>query len=164
MVPLSLSLSLSLVFPSGGLGGRSLWIKGVLIVWVLSLDIRCDVRPTTDNAIYPSLFLKYFASYIHSENFFNTDLVRFTFTVGLTIILSVINYSGLHIVGNLSIVISIISMSPFVIMVFLSIPKIDPSRWTVMPIPEVETDDDGVGFIPTPLFSGVHWRLEAIVE
>ena len=95
---------------------------------------------------------------------FNADLVRFTFTVGLTIILSVISYSGLHIVGNLSIVISIISMSPFVIMVFLSIPKIDPSRWTVMPIPEVETDDDGVGFIPTPLFSGVHWRLEAIVE
>ena len=54
--------------------------------------------------------------------------------VRVVIILSVISYSGLHIAGNLSIVISIISMSPFVIMVFLSIPKIDPSRWTVMPI------------------------------
>ena len=116
------------------------------------------ISGATDNAIYPSLFLKYFASYIHSEDFFNTDLVRFTFTVGLTIVLSTINYSGLHIVGNLSIVISIISMSPFVIMVILAIPKIDTNRWTVMPIQEVETDDDGVGLIPTPLFSGVHWR------
>jgi amino acid transporter len=116
------------------------------------------VSGATDNAIYPSLFLKYFASYIHSESFFDSDLVRFTFTVGLTIVLSVINYSGLHIVGNLSIIISIISMSPFLIMVILSIPKIDPKRWWVMPEQNVQTDDDGVGIVTTPLFDNVHWR------
>jgi amino acid transporter len=116
------------------------------------------ISGATDNAIYPSLFLKYFASYIHSEDFFSTDLVRFTFTVGLTIVLSVINYSGLHIVGNLSIVISIISMSPFLIMVILSIPNIEPRRWMVMPMQDVPTDDDGVGLITTPLFNDVHWR------
>ena len=27
-----------------------------------------------------------------------------------------------------------------------------------MPIQEVQTDDDGVGLLPTPLFAGVHWR------
>lgn len=116
------------------------------------------VSGATDNAIYPSLFLKYIASYMHSESFLSTDLVRFTFTVGITLVLSTINYSGLDIVGNLSILVCIISMSPFVIMVILAIPKLDPNRWMVLPDQDLLEDDDGTGLLTNPAFAGVHWR------
>jgi amino acid transporter len=116
------------------------------------------VSGATDNAIYPSLFLKYIASYMHSEDYFSTDLVRFLFTVGITLVLAVINYSGLDIVGNLSILVSIVSMSPFVILCILSIPKLEPSRWFILPEADIMTDDDGIGLIASPLLAGVHWR------
>jgi amino acid transporter len=116
------------------------------------------VSGATDNAIYPSLFLKYIASYMHSESFLSTDLVRFTFTVAITLGLAAINYTGLDIVGNLSILVCIISMSPFVIMVVLAIPKIDPNRWMVMPDQTLIADDDATGFLTDPFMAGVHWR------
>ena len=43
-------------------------------------------------------------------------------------------------------------------MAILSIPNIDPRRWLVMPEQDVQTDDDGVGLITTPLLDNVHWR------
>jgi amino acid transporter len=120
------------------------------------------VSGATDNAIYPSLFLKYVASYMNSKAFFSADIIRFIFTVGITIVLSLINYSGLHIVGNLSIIICIISMSPFIIMVILSIPTIDPKRWFILPDPSVTAMDgeyDNSGFLLTlPIIAGVQWR------
>lgn len=121
------------------------------------------VSGATDNAIYPSLFLKYVASYLNSKAFFSDDITRFVFTVGITIVLSLINYSGLHIVGNLSIIICIISMSPFIIMVLLSLPTIDPKRWLVMPDPSYLADSnngsDRAGFLFTiPIIYNIQWR------
>lgn len=90
-------------------------------------------------------------------------MTRFIFTVGITIVLSLINYSGLHIVGNLSIIICIISMSPFIIMVLLSLPTIDPNRWLVMPDPSVMTNSndnlENAGFLFTiPVIANIQWR------
>jgi amino acid transporter len=126
------------------------------------------VSGATDNAIYPSLFLKYVASYMNSKAYFGTDMIRFLFTAGITIVLSIINYSGLDIVGNLSIVICIVSMSPFIIMVLLSLPTIDPNRWFILPDPSVtfnDTDDSesasssSNGFLYTlPIIAGISWR------
>jgi amino acid transporter len=96
---------------------------------------------------------------MNSKAFFETDAVRFLFTAGITVVLSLINYTGLDIVGNLSIVICVVSMSPFIIMVLLSIPKLDPNRWLVMPDPILVTNtDDEIGLIATPIMAGVHWR------
>ena len=123
------------------------------------------VSGATDNAIYPSLFLKYVASYLNSKAFFSEDVTRFVFTVAITMVLSLINYSGLHIVGNLSIIICIISMSPFIIMVLLSLPTIDPKRWWVMPDPSVVANSndgatfDSTGFfISLPIMANIQWR------
>ena len=115
------------------------------------------VSGATDNAIYPSLFLSYIASYLNASY---EEWVRFLFTVGITVILSMINYTGIDIVGHLSIIVCIISMSPFVILLICSIPKLDPDRWFILPEAEVQVtdDDDGAGFIPNPAFAGVHWR------
>ena len=84
--------------------------------------------------------------------------MRFLFTVVLTLGLAMVNYSGLDIVGNLSIVVSIVSMSPFVILCILAVPRLDTSRWFILPETGIVTDDDGVGFVTEPAFQGVHWR------
>lgn len=111
----------------------------------------------TDNAIYPSLFLSYVASSLSIQ--FDT-ITRFIFTVVITMVLSIVNYTGLGTVGNLSMVVCVLSLSPFVILFLAAIPKIEPSRWFILPESDstIVTDDDGVGFIAEPLFAGVHWR------
>jgi amino acid transporter len=50
-------------------------------------------------------------------------------------------------------------MSPFVVLFFCSLNKIEPSRWFVLPEANIVTDDDdAAGFVPTPAAAGVHWR------
>lgn len=116
------------------------------------------VSGATDNAIYPALFLSYVADYTKSGAF--TPLVRYVFTAVLTVILSFVNFLGLDIVGNLSIVVCAISMSPFLVLCLLAIPKLEPSRWFIMPEQGILLDDDDQpsGLLPDPSFDGVHWR------
>jgi amino acid transporter len=125
------------------------------------------VAGATDNAIYPSLFLQYLAQYTTSgdDAFFSSDLVRFVFTLIISAVLALINYSGLEIVGTLSMMICVISMSPFVILCIIGLPKIDPQRWLVMPDTNMTNilDDDEIGpssntFLPALTYSGVMWR------
>ena len=113
----------------------------------------------TDNAIYPTLFLHYIAPFI--GNFLIDNIwLRFLFASTMSVVLSAINYLGLEIVGNLSIVVSIVSMSPFVILCLCAIPSLEPSRWMIMPERGITLDDDyhGAGFVAAPLFAGVLWR------
>jgi amino acid transporter len=87
-------------------------------------------------------------------------MTRFCFTVAITAVLSAINYTGLELVGKLSMVVCVISMSPFIILCIFAIPKLDVNRWFVRPDQGIMglEDDDGVGFLPAPLFAGVLWR------
>lgn len=90
-----------------------------------------------------------------------SNAIRFLFTVVITTVLSIINWTGLEIVGNLSIVVCVISMSPFVIMCIMAIPKLDVSRWFVLPEAGVELsaeDQMAAGFFPDPVWGGVMWR------
>lgn len=146
------------------------------------------VAGATDNAIYPSLFLEYVVSYItgledqrsddahdgdHPPWLSNvTDIVahdstvRFLLCAMITILLSMLNFLGLEIVGNVSMVVCVISMSPFFILFLLGLPKVVPSRWFALPDPNStvgggEEDDDGAfhpGWMSIPNFAGVIWR------
>ena len=122
------------------------------------------ISGATDNAIYPSLFLRYIASYLTEgdlDSAYTDDLTRFLFTVAISTILAFVNYSGLEMVGNLSMVVCVISMSPFLIMCVCAIPKLDVNRWFIMPEEGItlgEDSDDGVGLLATPMFAGVFWR------
>jgi len=90
---------------------------------------------------------------------FGGDLARFMFTVAITSVLAIICYSGLEVVGQLSMVVCIVSMSPFLVMMLFAIPKMDVNRWLVLPEAGVSVfDDDGVGLIAAPIFAGVCWR------
>ena len=93
-------------------------------------------------------------------------VTRFFSIAAITILLAMINYTGLEIVGNASLVICVIAMSPFLIMTILGAPKVVPSRWFQMP--EVEADgsselfDDSFQTDPGPLplltLGGIIWR------
>jgi amino acid transporter len=118
------------------------------------------VSGATDNAIYPSLFLKYIAPYVQAEEWFNQESVRFLVCLVITAVLAYINYTGLELVGRLSILVSIISMSPFFILCVLAIPTLDPRRWLLAPVTSITTDDDvmAAGFFPDPVWAGIAWR------
>jgi len=68
--------------------------------------------------------------------------------VSIATALTFMNYLGLEIVGNMSLVIAAISLSPFLIMCIFGMFKIKPSRLMVMSSPDSSTfffdDDNGV--------------------
>ena len=123
------------------------------------------VSGATDNAIYPSLFLHYvmssFSSAEDDEPLSNS--LRFFFTIIMTLILAWVNYRGLEIVGTLSTVVCVVSMSPFVIMCLIGMFKVEPSRWFQLPmdLSIIRRSDDvftDTGFFPSPVLGGVLWR------
>ena len=90
---------------------------------------------------------------------------RFVSVALITICLALLNYKGLEIVGNASLVVCIIAMSPFLILCIMAAPKIVPSRWFQMPeSPEDGTelfDDDfqtSAGPLPLLSLGGILWR------
>ena len=82
----------------------------------------------------------------------------------LAIGLGYMNWRGLNVVGNVSIVICVIAMSPFLILTLFSIAKVDTSRWFVGPqiTPQqfAETSDYSLdsGFFPRATIGGVLLR------
>mmetsp|Transcript_16450 Transcript_16450/g.20877 ORF Transcript_16450/g.20877 Transcript_16450/m.20877 type:complete len:361 (+) Transcript_16450:689-1771(+) len=88
-------------------------------------------------------------------------LIRFFILSSTAVILAYLNYLGLEIVGKMSIVICIISMSPFIIMVLIGIPKVDPSRWFELPEEGASSGKAGwedSGWLPLANVWGVLWR------
>lgn len=119
-----------------------------------------------DNAIYPTLFMEYVASVAGWDRDAFSGWTRFFSLTTITIVLALLNYTGLEIVGKSSLTICIIAMSPFLIMIILGAPKVVPSRWFQMP----ETSDDASyelfddvfqtspGPLPLLTLGGILWR------
>jgi amino acid transporter len=91
---------------------------------------------------------------------------RFLSLATITIVLALLNYTGLEIVGKSSLTICIVAMSPFVIMIILGAPKVVPSRWFQMPETSEDAsyalfDDDfqtSPGPLPLLTLGGILWR------
>lgn len=126
--------------------------------WGLICGYLGWIAGATDNAIYPTLFLHYVISVFQKQSQDNNDgqdyyyssiendnyefwmennYVRFGFVSILSILLALLNYRGLEIVGAASIAVCVIAMSPFLIMSFMGLPKIDPNRWFQLPDPNI---------------------------
>jgi len=87
------------------------------------------------------------------------SFLRFALVASLAIVLGYINWSGLPVVGELSVSICVLSMSPFLLFCLFSITKIDPKNWMRMPESNVAwDDDDGVTWFPAVTLGGVLWR------
>lgn len=129
-------------------GANAGWLSGYL-GWVAG---------ATDNAIYPVLFMDYLLQAI-GENAIG-KVPRFLLLSSISILLGYVNWKGLAVVGKLSLSISFVAMSPFIILTLVGIPRLRPSRWLELPS-EVESDVDEVqvdGFFPQAAWCGVLWR------
>ncbi|KAL3816734.1 hypothetical protein ACHAXA_002220 [Cyclostephanos tholiformis] len=132
----------------GGLCGILAWVSGA-----------------TDNAIYPTLFMGYVTSVAGWDKDEFGGFARYFSIAAITVCLAMLNYTGLEIVGNASLMICVIAMSPFLIMTILGAPKVVPSRWFQMPeVSDASFDlfDDDFQTSPGPLplitLGGILWR------
>ncbi|GMH70012.1 hypothetical protein TrLO_g14458 [Triparma laevis f. longispina] len=96
-----------------------------------------------DNSLYPVLFLQYLVSFLGGDLNVDSDgeinllsyniLTRWIMLTLMITVLSCMNYRGLNIVSNTSVVICFLSMLPFLVFFVISIPKITPSKWFEVP-------------------------------
>lgn len=122
------------MFPENG--GYVVWVSSALgPFWGFQLGFMKWISGVVDNALYPVLFLDYLKSDIPV---LSGGLPRIAAVLGLTILLTYLNYRGLTIVGWAAVVLAVISILPFVVMGFISIPKLRPKRWLVADIHTVD--------------------------
>lgn len=120
-----ITAELSTLFPSNG--SYIHWISAAFApFWGFQLGVWKLVSGVMDNALYPVLFLDYLK---HSLPFFAAPPARPLALLLLTAILTFLNYRGLHIVGFSAIALTVFSLSPFVVLSVLAVPKIRPVRW-----------------------------------
>lgn len=162
-----MTAELACVFPesSGGMawveeafGPMAGWMAGYL-GWMAG---------ATDNSIYPVLFLDYLLQAFGNRGELH-PMIRVLGLGATSIFLSYINWLGLDIVGQMSIIICCIAMSPFVLMTLIGLFKMDWSRLFDMPDPyelqllhnsSTSDDDTAGGFFPNAglLTTGILWR------
>lgn len=122
------------MFPENG--GYVVWVSSALgPFWGFQQGWVKWLSGVIDNALYPILFLDYLKSAIPAVA---GGLPRYGAAWGITIVLTYLNYRGMTIVGVVAVCLGVFSLLPFVVMGFMSIPKLKPSRWFEADIKDVD--------------------------
>lgn len=113
------------MFPENG--GYVVWVSAALgPYWGFQQGWMKWLSGVIDNALYPVLFLDYLKSAIPA---LGGGFPRVLAVLALTVVLTYMNYRGLTIVGWVAVLLGVFSLLPFVVMGFVAIPKLKPSRW-----------------------------------
>ncbi|XP_052209482.1 probable polyamine transporter At1g31830 [Diospyros lotus] len=116
--------------------GYVVWVSSALgDFWGFQQGWMKWLSGVIDNALYPVLFLDYLKSAIPA---LASGFPRVTATLALTTILTYMNYRGLTIVGWVAVLLGVLSLLPFVVMGFIAIPKLRPSRWFAVDLQSVD--------------------------
>jgi amino acid transporter len=122
------------------------------------------ISGATDNAIYPVLFLDYVTAAFQMDVSMN-PLGRWLALALCSCSLAYVNWLGLPLVGNMSMTICVVAMSPFVVLCVVGAFSVQPSRWFALPSPDATSfavDDDETGghwlSEASSSFSNVLWR------
>ncbi|CAI9095074.1 OLC1v1030934C1 [Oldenlandia corymbosa var. corymbosa] len=122
------------MFPENG--GYVVWVSSALgPFWGFQQGWMKWLSGVIDNALYPVLFLDYLDSAVPA---LSSGYPRVLAVLGLTIVLTYMNYRGMTIVGWVAVVLGIFSILPFVVMGFISLPKLRPKRWLVADVHNVD--------------------------
>ncbi|GFP89041.1 probable polyamine transporter at1g31830 [Phtheirospermum japonicum] len=125
---------LGTMFPENG--GYVVWVSSALgPFWGFQQGWMKWLSGVIDNALYPVLFLDYLKSAIPILEY---GLPRMVAILGITLALTYMNYRGLTIVGWVAILLGVFSLLPFVVMGFIAIPELKPSRWFVLDLENVD--------------------------
>ncbi|KAI9402622.1 hypothetical protein POPTR_001G296100v4 [Populus trichocarpa] len=129
-----ITAELATSFPENG--GYVIWISSAFgPFWGFQEGFWKWFSGVVDNALYPVLFLDYLK---RSFPIFNHLIARIPALLGITVSLTYLNYRGLHIVGFSAVSLAVFSLCPFVVMSFLSIPRISPKQWLAVDFKKVE--------------------------
>ncbi|KAG9456407.1 hypothetical protein H6P81_000915 [Aristolochia fimbriata] len=120
-----ITAELATAFP--GNGGYVIWAdKAFGPFWGWLMAYWKFLSGSIYNAAYPILCADYLMLVLP---FFrrgpSRDLAIFLFNL----LLIFLNFTGLAVVGYTAVALGLLSLLPFVVMFFISIPKLDPSRW-----------------------------------
>ncbi|KAK3006550.1 hypothetical protein RJ639_017705 [Escallonia herrerae] len=116
-------------------GGFVVWVSSALgPYWGFQVGWVKWLSGVIDNALYPVLFLDYLKSAIPALAGGLPGVIE---VLVLTVVLTYMNYRGLTIVGWVAILLGIFSILPFVVMGLVVIPRLEPSRWFVADLDNV---------------------------
>ncbi|KAF2308888.1 hypothetical protein GH714_022800 [Hevea brasiliensis] len=122
------------MFPENG--GYVVWVSSALgPYWGFQQGWMKWLSGVIDNALYPVLFLDYLKSGIPA---LGGGIPRAAAALVLTFVLTYMNYRGLTIVGWAAVLLGIFSILPFVVMGLVAMPKLDPSRWFMVNLRDVD--------------------------
>lgn len=147
--------------------------------WSLLVGYLGMLSGVATTASLPSLLLSYileqfFHGAKHMEEHFPVE--QYGILVAITLVLAYVNYRGHKTVGLSVLIIFVISMTPFLIMVIMGIPKLDPSKWLLTPDQDVASgvsgDDDDeftgkswssgltvAGIVIRPFINNLYWHF-----
>ncbi|XP_043717848.1 probable polyamine transporter At3g13620 [Telopea speciosissima] len=131
-----ITAELATAFP--GNGGFVIWAERAFgPFWGNLMGYWKFLSGVINNAAYPVLCADYIKLVFP---IFASGPPRIIAICGSTLFLSFLNYTGLAIVGYTAVALGVISMLPFYIMGFASIPRLHPHRWISMGEPGLKKD------------------------
>eukprot|EP00775_Hariotina_reticulata_P008091 gene8091-8284_t len=80
----------------------------------------------TDNSIYPVMFADNLRIFFPA---LNDGWPRMVFLLVLSLLLTYLNYRGLHVVGNFAVTTTILIAMPFLLLCALALPQAQPANW-----------------------------------
>lgn len=120
-----ITAELSTTFP--GNGGFVIWAERAFgPFWGSLMGTWKFLSGVINIAAFPVLCVDYMDKIIPA---FGSGWPRYLAISVSTLFLSFINYTGLTIVGYAAVLLAIASLSPFILMCLIAIPKIHPHRW-----------------------------------
>ncbi|KAM1998171.1 hypothetical protein ACFX16_005741 [Malus domestica] len=120
-----ITAELSTAFP--GNGGFVIWADRAFgPFWGSLMGTWKFLSGVINIAAFPVLCIDYMDKIIPA---FESGWPRYLAISVSTLILSFVNYTGLTIVGYAAVLLAIASLSPFILMCLIAIPKIHPHRW-----------------------------------
>ncbi|KQK00894.1 hypothetical protein BRADI_3g52510v3 [Brachypodium distachyon] len=129
-----ITAELGTMFPENG--GFVVWVASALgPYWGFQQGWVKWLSGVIDNALYPVLFLDYLKSAVPA---LGGGAPRALAVVGLTALLTLLNYRGLTVVGWVAICLGVFSLIPFLVMGLVSIPKLRPARWLAVDLHDVD--------------------------
>ncbi|GJM86540.1 hypothetical protein PR202_ga02408 [Eleusine coracana subsp. coracana] len=129
-----ITAELGTMFPENG--GYVVWVASALgPYWGFQQGWMKWLSGVIDNALYPVLFLDYLKSAVPA---LAGGLPRTAAVLGLTAVLTLLNYRGLTVVGWVAICLGVFSVLPFLVMGLVSLPKLRPARWLVVDLHNVD--------------------------
>ncbi|EYU37980.1 hypothetical protein ABFS82_02G005700 [Erythranthe guttata] len=129
-----ITAELSTMFPENA--GYVVWVSSALgPYWGFQQGWMKWLSGVIDNALYPVLFLDYLKS---AFPILEDGLPRTAAVLGITLLLTYVNYRGLTIVGWVAVLLGVFSLLPFLVMGVIAVPELKPSRWLVFDLDNVD--------------------------